>query len=567
MMLKPREYQLEALESVEESRANGITRQLISLPTGCGKTVVFALLAKELNTRTLVLAHTEELIHQAVAKFKIVWPEVDIGIVKGESDDVEAQVVIASIQTASKLKRLSKLKEQDFGLLIIDEAHHATALSYTRVIEELGFFRDDPSKLLVGVTATPKRGDGIGLGNIFQEIVFERSIHTMIRSGYLSPLNGKQVFTKVELAKVGTRQGDFISSELSTIINTPERNRLIVENYMQYALDRKKSLAFCVDVQHAKDLALAFQEEGIAAQAVYGAMTSEERVEAILGFSSGKYSVLTNCQLLTEGFDEPKIDCVIMGRPTQSSALFTQMVGRGTRTSPLKKDCLVLDFTDNATKHQLCTYKNTLDGSVTSLFDLESTNEDGLGIESNEDQIDDFRPFNDVKIIEDRVEEISFFDNVHFAWNMVGDSWHLILSDDKEVWVVPFEEGFVVKAYKKKRLYLLSKRSLPLDYALGVSEDWVRKQTTKSAWARKDATWRTHPATQKQKETLSQFGIMFDENISKGRASQLLDSRFSEPATVKQVYWLRANGVNITDNITKIEARKMISGRARQTRS
>ncbi len=118
----------------------------------------------------------------------------------------------------------------------------------------------------------------------------------------------------------------------------------------------------------------------------------------------------------------------------------------------------------------------------------------------------------------------------------------------------------------RKKIFNLSRRALPLDYALGVAEDWARKQTTKSAWARKDAAWRTQPATQKQKEALSKCGIYFDEDISKGRASQLLDSKFNEPATVKQVCWLRANGVNITDNMTKMEARKMISGRAHQAR-
>jgi len=532
-VLTPREYQLEALEAVAEAQANGITRQLISLPTGCGKTVVFALLAKDLNTRTLVLAHTEELINQAVAKFKIVWPEVDIGIVKAESDEVKAQVVVASIQTASKLKRLSKLKEQDFDLMIIDEAHHATAPSYAAVIEELGFFRDAPDKLLVGVTATPKRGDGVGLRNIFQEIVFERSIHTMIRSGYLSPLKGKQVFTKVELSKVGMSNGDFVISELSKIINTPERNSLIVENYTQYVLARKKALAFCVDVQHAKDLAQTFEEKGIAAKAVYGSMTHEERTEALSSFANGKYSVLTNCQLLTEGFDEPGIDCVIMARPTHSTSLFTQMIGRGTRTFPLKKDCLILDFTDNATKHQLCTYKNALDGAVASLFDLpcpsESISEDEQYKESPEQQIDDSSPFKGVKIIEDGIEEISFFDNVHFAWNRVGDSWHLRLSADKEVWVFPIKEGFFVKAYKKKKLYLLSKRILPIDYALGVAEDWARKQTTKSAWSRKDAKWRNEPASGKQLATLERMGCKCDYFLSKGKASEMIDRRINGP--------------------------------------
>ena len=215
----PREYQIEALEAVASARTRGITRQLISLPTGCGKTVVFALLAKEFNGKTLVIAHTEELISQAVAKLKTVWPEVDIGVVKAKSDEVDAQVVVASIQTISRDRRLQRLKDQNFELLIIDEAHHAAATSYMKVVKELGFFNDDNNKLLVGVTATPKRGDGVGLKSIFQEITFDRSMSTMIRAGYLSPLHGKQVFTEIELHNVGTRNGDFLSSELAKIIN------------------------------------------------------------------------------------------------------------------------------------------------------------------------------------------------------------------------------------------------------------------------------------------------------------------------------------------------------------
>ncbi len=186
-MIAPRPYQIDAIAAVKVCRAKGVTRQLISLPTGCGKTIVFSLLAKEHNSRTLVLAHSEELITQAVDKFKIVWPEVSIGIVKAENDDVHAQVVVASIQTASRDARLQKLKQQNFGLMIIDEAHHSISSSYSTVIKELGFMEDDPNKLLIGVTATPTRSDGIGLGAIYQEIVFECSIHTMVRGGYLSP--------------------------------------------------------------------------------------------------------------------------------------------------------------------------------------------------------------------------------------------------------------------------------------------------------------------------------------------------------------------------------------------
>lgn len=559
MLISPREYQLEALESVAKAQFHGVTRQLISLPTGCGKTVVFSLLAKEINVKTLVLAHTEELISQAVSKFKIVWPEVDIGIVKAESDEIEAQVVVASIQTASKMKRLYKLKGQNFGLMIIDEAHHATAPSYETVIKDLDFFNNASDKLLVGVTATPKRGDGIGLGNIFQEIVFERSIHTMIRSGYLSPLKGKQVFTKVDLGKVGIANGDFITSQLSKMVNTPERNNLIVESYTQYVLGRKRTLAFCVDVQHAKDLARTFKEKGTEAKAVYGSMTREERAEALSGFSNGKYEVLTNCQLLTEGFDEPGIDCVIMGRPTHSSSLFTQMIGRGTRTSPLKMDCLVLDFTDNVTKHDLCTYKNTLDGAVDILFDVECKNKIDEYEESAIQEIVDPTASIKAELIKERVEEVNFFDNVHFAWNSVGSDWHLVLGSSRDVWVIQTEEGYFVKAIEDGVSTDLSTRALPLDYALGVAEDWSRNQTTKSAWARKDAEWRKERATEKQIDTLDKMGIKLNYFPSKGEAAELIDRKINAPATVKQLRLLNAKGVHFEHGITKTRAHQLIA--------
>lgn len=556
--LKPREYQLEALEAVDLHRSKGINRQLISLPTGTGKTVVFSLIAKQINTKTLVLAHSEELINQAVSKFQTVWPGVDIGVCKAERDEIGAQVVVASVQTATRDRRLQRLKEQGFGLLIIDEAHHSAAPSYENVIRELGFFDEDNNRLLVGVTATPKRGDGIGLKKVFQEIVFERSISTMIKAGYLAPLVGMQVHTRIELQYVGIRNGDFISSELSRIVNTSDRNQLIVDNYGLYAGDRKKALAFCVDVQHAKDLAETFTRNGIPAKAVYGAMSDDERKETLAAFSNGEYSVLTNCQLLTEGFDEPSIDCVIMGRPTQSTALFTQMIGRGTRTFPLKKNCLVLDFTDNASKHELCTYKNTLDGAVVPLFEYSSKEDDEGEFRQAYEQ-----PISEVpkggRVLADRIENIEFFNSTNFAWNQVGDSWHLCLASDRDVWVRKVESGYLVIAQSEGHVINLSSRPLPLDYALGVAEDWSRKQTTKSAWARKDAAWRAEPATPRQRETLTKFGFTYDGSISKGEAATLLDSKFSEPATEKQVWWLKSQGIPINRPITKFEARKMIS--------
>jgi len=555
----PREYQIEALEAVASARTRGITRQLISLPTGCGKTVVFALLAKEFNGKTLVIAHTEELISQAVAKLKTVWPEADIGIVKAKSDEVDAQVVVASIQTISRDRRLQRLKDQNFELLIIDEAHHAAATSYMKVVKELGFFNDDNNKLLVGVTATPKRGDGVGLNSIFQEIIFDRSMSTMIRSGYLSPLVGKQILTEIELHNVGTRKGDFVPSELAKIINIPERNQLIIDNYKRYAGNREKTLAFCANVQHAKDLAEYFNQNGIPAKAIYGTMDNDERASVLDGFSNRKYAVLTNCQILTEGFDEPGINCIIMGRPTQSAALFTQMIGRGTRTSDQKKDCLVLDFTDNASKHTLCTYKNTLDGAISSLFELESKECGNLSVESSNDKIVDSRAYNEAHVIEKRIDDIEFFNNIHFPWDKVGDVLYLPLACNRAVWIREVEGGCTVIAHNGKEVIKLSSGPVSLDYAIGISEDWAHKQTTKGALNRKNAEWRLDPPTEKQIETMNKCGIRFDVGITKGEACQLLNSKFNEPPTYKQISFLRHHKSLPNHPITKLEARKIIS--------
>lgn len=558
-MIVPREYQVEAIESVISRSLMGITRQLICLPTGTGKTVVFALLAKELGLRTLVIAHTDELISQAVEKFKMVWPDVDIGVVKAESDQIDSQIVVASIQTSSKKGRLQKLKQQNFALMIIDEAHHASSDSYVGVIKALGFLDDSPQKLLVGVTATPRRGDGVGLNTVFQEITFERSVHTMIRAGYLSPLIGKQVFTKIELQGVGTRSGDFIPSELSRLINTETRNQLIVSSYKHHAHDRKRSLAFCIDIKHAQALSDTFNSNGIPSAAIHGRLTSEERAKILDDFANGCYRVLTNCQLLTEGFDEPSIDCVIMGRPTQSSALFTQMVGRGTRTFPFKSNCFILDFTDNASKHGLCTYQNTLDSAVANLKGPGSANDAEEYLEASEASIDRPGASDEVRVYEERSEDIEFFDKTHFAWNSVGNNWHLRLGIECDVWIRPSGKGFSVVTSHAGAITKLSSRPLPLGYALGVAEDWARKQKNRNGWAKKNAAWRLEPATPKQLGALSKFRFAINSNLSKGEAAALLDTKINEPATPRQLGWLRCRGIPIKHPITKLQARKIIA--------
>ena len=348
MTVELRNYQIEAVETVISAANAGISRQMISLPTGSGKTVIMSALAKELNKKTLILAHRQELIHQTVDKLKLVWPGISIGICQGDRDEIHHPVVVGSVQSCSRPKRLERLREQGFELLMIDEAHHSVADTYQSIINALGF-GEGTNKLLVGVSATCGRE---GLGSIFDSITFSRSISTMIGSGYLSPVIGRKILTNFQLEKIRISNGDFAIGELADAVNTAERNQFIVDKFLEYASGRK-SVAFCCDVQHCKDLAAAFRAHSVNCCAVWGDMPPDDRERVLSDLKHGHIQVVTSCGILTEGYDEASLSCVVMARPTKSQSLYIQCVGRGLRIYPSKENCLVLDFTDRS---------NNLDG-------------------------------------------------------------------------------------------------------------------------------------------------------------------------------------------------------------
>ena len=345
-MLHLRPYQKEALESVKKSFKNNIHKQLLVLPTGAGKTVLFIAITQHFKRKTLILAHRDELITQAYEKFKKFYPEVDISIYKGNNHDLDHQVIISSVQTCNR--RISQLKKKGFKLLIVDESHHATSNTYQNIISELDFL-DDPKKLLIGVTATPNRADKQSLADIFQKITYSISIDKLIKDKYLSPVIGRRILTDFKLSGIKTSMGDFAVGELAYAVNIPERNTFIVNKWKQHALHRK-TIVFCVNVQHCKDVAEEFNKQGIITRAVWGDMNPIERKETLEDFSKEIITIITSCGILTEGFDEPSVSCIVMARPTKSSGLYTQCIGRGLRIddsiNATKQDCLVLDFTD-----------------------------------------------------------------------------------------------------------------------------------------------------------------------------------------------------------------------------
>jgi superfamily II DNA or RNA helicase len=555
MTIQPREYQLEALDAILFRQKKGVTRQLCVLPTGCGKTIVFGLLAKKLNVRTLILAHREQLIKQAVDKVSLVWPEASIGVCMAERDEIDSQVVVASIQSASRTQRLARLKEQGFRLCVIDEAHHAPSASYTTFLSELGFLNDDPGKLLAGMTATATR-QGIGfLKDIFQEVVFERSIGTMIKADYLSDLKGKRILTSANLDGLRTNRGDFVKRELAEVCNTPKRNALIVNSFLEHCSDRK-GIAFTCDVRHAIDLASSFKEKGVSASAIYGSMNDEEKASIMDDFSFGKLQLLVNCALFTEGFDEPSINAVLMCRPTRSKGLYVQCVGRGTRLHPGKSDCLVLDFCDNF--HDIQSIA-TLEKAVSLTPDPRSKDEQ---VESaSKDEIEPRKVFVGYEMIGD----FDLIDRSRFAWAPFKEHWYLVLAPNLSLWLKKEDAGFIPTLHNEDRLEPLVSRPIPLDYAMGLAEDWVRRNKDFERWACKDSSWGNDPPTEKQIEILKKFGCD-SEGLSKGEATQLIGQKINEknlwrfePATTPQRFYLESNGVRCPQSLTKGEAMTLIS--------
>jgi ATP-dependent helicase IRC3 len=394
-----RDYQHRAQHSVANEfwKTDGASRQLGVLPTGTGKTVVFSTLALHPGIeqffkafpadqrKILVIAHREELLTQAQEKYEKYNPHLKVEIEQADKwASPEADVIIASIQTLGSRqgRRLGRLKREQIRVVIIDEAHHATAQSYVSVCQYFGFLPPDdfmpkpgkmqvdealkfqrdrlsawdsqgkPPRLLLGVTATPKRADRVGLELVFQKIVFEETMLDMIRQGYLARPRGLRIQGKALLDKVHTKGGDFDEGELAEAINNVERNRIIVKAWLEHAQGRK-TIAFTVNVQGAIDLAAEFQAAGVKAAAIHGG--SKDRKALLKAFSTGEIEMLVNCNILTEGFDEPNVQCIIHARPTKSSVLYTQMTGRGTRLCDGKVDCLIIDVVDITTRHSLVT--------------------------------------------------------------------------------------------------------------------------------------------------------------------------------------------------------------------
>ena len=342
--LQLRPYQIEAQRAIVEARKRGLRAQLVSLATGLGKTVVIATLPDLLELRptdvTLVVAHRDELIQQLVEKMKAQNPDAIVGIEKADavaSDD--CNIVVATVQTltGARLTRFTTKFGRRIALLVIDEAHHAAAPTYRAILDKILLKR--PDALVIGFTATPNRGDGVQLAEIFPDIVYSMDARAAIDAGYLVPVKSYAVATETDLDAVASRAGDFVLGQLADAVDNDERNAAVLDAY-QTLTPGKKTLVFTASVEHARHVAALFKDAGIAAAFASGETPTAEREAIVAGFRGTKIDVLVNCGLYLEGFDVPSVEVIINARPTKSTTLYTQVTGRGLR--PLDEDAYFL---------------------------------------------------------------------------------------------------------------------------------------------------------------------------------------------------------------------------------
>ena len=345
MELRP--YQEEARAAVEEEWEQGRKRTLLVLPTGCGKTIVFAKITEDCvrnGDRVLILAHRGELLEQAADKL-----EKSTGLrcsVEKASDtclNSWYRVTVGSVQTLMRENRLARFAGDYFDTIVIDEAHHALSDSYLRILEHFG------SAKVLGVTATPDRGDMKNLGSVFESLAYEYPLPRAIHEGYLSPIKALTIPLKLDLNGVGVQAGDFKNSDLSTALD-PYLYQIADE--MAKVCKNRKTVVFLPLVKTSQKFRDILNQKGFRAAEVNG--ESDDRAEVLEAFDRGAYNVLCNSMLLTEGWDCPSVDCVVVLRPTKVRSLYCQMVGRGTRLCEGKDHLMLLDFLWMTERHELC---------------------------------------------------------------------------------------------------------------------------------------------------------------------------------------------------------------------
>lgn len=505
MELRP--YQQEAKDAIFDQWASGVNKTLLVLPTGCGKTIVFAKVTEDCvrnGDRVLILAHRGELLEQAADKI-LQTTGLNCAVEKAEQSCLGSwfRITVGSVQSLMRETRLARFPEEYFDTIIIDEAHHCISDSYQRVLHHF------PEAKVLGVTATPDRGDMKNLGQVFESLAYEYTLPKAIKEGYLSPIKAVTIPLRVDLTGVGVQSGDFKAGDLGTALDPYlEQIAAEMENYCR----EKKTVVFLSLVKTSQKFRDILVSHGFRAAEVNG--ESQDRAEILRDFAAGKYNVLCNSMLLTEGWDCPDVDCVVVLRPTKVRGLYCQMVGRGTRLAPGKDHLLLLDFLWHTERHELCHPAHL--------------------ICENEEVAQ--------KMTENLEKEAGCPVDIEEAEKTASEDV-----------VAQREEALAQKLAEMKR----RKRKLvdPLQFEMSIQAEDLSGYVPAFGWE-------MAPPSEKQKKTLEKLGILPDEIDNAGKATKLLerlDKRRKEGLTTpKQIRFLESRGFQHVGTWQFETARKLI---------
>lgn len=505
MELRP--YQGEAVAAIENEWKKGVKRTLLVLPTGTGKTICFAKVTEDcvrMGDRVLILAHRGELLDQARDKIAKATG-LGCSIEKAEESCLDSffRVTVGSVQTLMRPSRLEQFKPDYFNTIIIDEAHHALSPSYRNVLD---YF--DKAKVL-GVTATPERGDLKNLGEVFDTLAYEYRITQAIKQGYLCRIKALTIPLKLDISGVGISAGDYKVGEIGTALD-PYLDQ-IADQMAEHCMD-KKTVVFLPLIATSQKFRDILNDRGFRAAEVNG--ESEDRAEILADFEAGKYNVLCNSMLLTEGWDCPSVDCIVVLRPTKVRSLYAQMIGRGTRLSPGKDHLLLLDFLWMTEKHELCRPASLICESPDVAEQMTKNLEESAGTEM------------DLEEAEQKASED----------------------------VVAQREEALAKELAAMRT---RKRKLvdPLQFEMSIQAEDLSGYVPSFGWE-------MAPASDKQKQTLEKFGIFPESVENAGKAAKILDRlhkrREEGLTTPRQIRFLENKGFQHVGTWQFDEARRMI---------
>jgi superfamily II DNA or RNA helicase len=537
-LLKLRHYQVEASEAIEEDWRAGVQRVAAAMATGTGKTLlathVIDRRLAETKLPALFLVHRDELAEQSAKTFGD--HGLDVGVVKAERNDVMAPVMVGSVQTLARASRRSQLPP-NLGLIVVDEAHHATATSYRAILEQGKVFESGSPCVALGLSATLARGDGSGLGQVWEKVSYKYDILDGIADGYLCDVVGQLVTVDgMSLANAKISGGDFQPASLSEILSSRDTIDTVVAAYTEHAREMY-GFVFTPDVDSAKRYAAAFQGAGYTAEAVWGDMPIADRRLVMKRARAGEIQILVNCGIFTEGTDLPRFQCAVIARPTMNEGLYIQMVGRVLRLFPGKDLALVLDVAGVSQDHRLATLADLSTRRIQEVRPGESLREAAQReIKARNSNLAGY-------VISS--EEVDLFHQSRSVW----------LQTFGGVWFIPVGNAVVyVHPAKRDGLYHVGikpidgsgktrpvKLNVPLELAMAWGEQYA--ETYGEAWQQREgksfgmtrkANWRRQPASSNMIDYAISLGIDVPEKpragdlsciIEVNRASQVLDGK------------------------------------------